>query len=221
MNRFLSRAVLMCGWVLLAGACAPTGQAVRGDGSPGGARPLKAVLFPYIPDSADDQFASLIRTLEKGFEELHPDVDLALVMEPQMDLYDLSQGGTLDQLLGDGSDAAQVVEVDTLLLGQLVTKGWVQPVSMNNPGVLPGAWQAAAVGGAVYGVPTYLCTNVVYSQDEGLSAASDGESLLAFLRGLAPGKTPLVSNYAGSWTLPGAYLDAWADTHTAAHLGGS
>lgn len=219
MSRFFSRVVLMCVFALLVGACAPAGRSIRGEGHPGGARPLKAILFPYIPDSAGDQFASLIQTLEKNFEELHPDVDLTIVIDPQMDLYDLSQGGTLNQLLGGGGDAAQVVEVDTLLLGDLVSNGWVQAVSMDNPGVLPMAWQAATVGGTAYGVPTYLCSNVVYAQSKDISNAGDGNSLLKILRGLAPEKTPLVANYAGSWTLPGTYLDAWADTNTAVGLG--
>ncbi|RYZ43640.1 MAG: extracellular solute-binding protein [Myxococcaceae bacterium] len=183
------------------------------DPEPTPRRPLKAVLFPYIPDSAGDRFASLEQRLEADFERTHPDIDLDVVFDANLDVYDLNEGGTLNQLLGAGEGAAQVVEVDTLLLGSLVSKGWIQPVTLEAGVSHPAAEEAVRISGQSYGVPTYLCTNVVYSRSTNIRSATDSASLVRILREAAPGKRPLATNLDGSWTLPAAYLDGWADTH--------
>lgn len=177
---------------------------------------IKAALFPYIPDSAGDKFASLIAKLESGFEAAQPGVDLQITINGDLDPYDSSAGGTLSKLLGKGADAMQIVEVDTVLMGTLVANDWVQPSGISNPGALPAAWQAASVGGTAYGVPTYLCTNVVYSSSSAIGTAKNGTDLIGILSKIKPGVTPLVGNYKGSWTLPSTYVDAWADTNGAA-----
>ncbi|AKQ65470.1 putative lipoprotein [Myxococcus hansupus] len=174
------------------------------------------VLFPYIPDAADDAFVSLMRRLEADFERQHPDIDVDIVFDPNMDVYDLSEGGMLSWLLGNG--AAQVVEIDTLIMGDLVSKGWVRPVPLTPGDSHPAAEQAVTVSGQSYGVPTYLCSYVVYSHSPDLSSASDGASLVRILTDFAPAAIPLATNYSGSWTLPSSYLDAWADTNPSGEL---
>lgn len=87
---------------------------------------IKAALFPYIPDSAGDEFASLIAKLESGFEAAQPGVDLQITINGDLDFYDSSAGGTLSKLLGKGADAMQVVEVDTVLMGTLVDGSYKQ-----------------------------------------------------------------------------------------------
>lgn len=200
-------------------AAKPTQQAARAAPAASSARtPFRAVLFPYIPDSSHDDFASLIATLESGFEAANPNVDLTIVIDEQMDLYDYAPGGELSKLLGTGPEAAQVVELDTILMSTLVASGWVQPVGLANPGVYATAWQAATVSGVSYGVPTYLCTNVVYAFSEVIKGAANATNLLARLATIAPGVTPLVGVYKGSWTLPSLYVDAWGDTNGTSNL---
>ena len=46
---------------------------------------IKAALFPYIPDSAGDKFASLIARLESGFEAAQPGVDLQITINVDLD----------------------------------------------------------------------------------------------------------------------------------------
>ncbi|NTX41602.1 extracellular solute-binding protein [Myxococcus sp. CA033] len=204
---------LLCPVVLVLGACSESP-----DPTPTPPRPLKAVLFPYIPDAAGDGFASLKQRLEADFERANSDIDLDIVFDSQLDLYDLDEGGALNQLLGQGTGAAQVVEVDTLILGSLASKGWIQPVPVQ-PGVShPAAEEAVRISGEDYGVPTYLCTYVVYSRSPQLQTATDGASLVQILGDVSPGKRPLAVNFDGSWTLPSSYLDAWADTHPGAAL---
>jgi thiamine pyridinylase len=179
--------------------------------------PFRAVLFPYIPDSVGDNFQSLIQDLESGFEAQNPSIDLQVIIDPNMDLYDFAPGGTLDTLLGSGPAAAQVVEVDTLLMGTLTANHWVQPIQMTNPGVFATAWQAATIAGVVYGAPTYLCSNVVYSF-QSVAGSTNATNLISRLTAIKPGITPLVGNYKGSWTLPSFYVDAWADTNGTAGM---
>jgi thiamine pyridinylase len=182
---------------------------------------VTAVLFGYIPDAAKDNFAALTRALAERFKTAYPRVPLKqITIDPNLDLYDLSAGGELGKLLGDGPGAADVVEVDTLTLGDLVRNSWVQPLATDVPGILPAAEQAASINGQLYGVPTYLCSNVIYAHDPRLGAVRDGAALYTFLRSLSS-STPLVGNYAGSWILPSVYLDAWADTHGTAGLAGA
>ncbi|MCE9673232.1 extracellular solute-binding protein [Myxococcus stipitatus] len=204
---------LPCAVLLVLSACSDSP-----DPEPTPRRPLKAILFPYIPDSGKDQFAGLKQRLETDFEAKHSDIDLEVVFDLNVDVYDLDDGGMLNQLLGDGERAAQVVEVDTLVLGSLVAKGWVQPVQVDANAVHPAAAEAVTVSGQSYGVPTYLCTYVVYSRSNAIRSATDGASLIRILEDVAPGKRPLAANFDGSWTLPSSYIDAWADSHPGSAL---
>lgn len=188
-------------------AAAPQAQAL-------GERTFTAVLFPYIPDSGNDQFASLIATLENWFETANPEIDLVITIDPNMDLYNFN---TLATLLGTGQGSVNMVEVDTILFGDLVSRQMVQalPFGVGDLGLLPNALTAAQVNSTYYGVPTYLCGNYIYSWDSGISKVNSGQGLIDFLsQHPNPKATALIGNFKGSWTLPALYVDAWADTHT-------
>src|SRR4051812_16244727 len=208
------RRALFCAVLLAASACV-TSQPTSPAEHP---RQLKAVLFPYIPDSAGDNFASLKRRLEHDFEQLHKDIDLDIVLDENIDLYDPTVGGALAKPPGEGPTVAQVVETDTLPLGTLQPKGWIQPGPKQAGDAFPAAWQAATIDGKSYGTPTYLCTNVVYSGSPSIHSATDGQSLVRTLKDLGPDKIPLATNYSGSWTMTAAYMDGWADTNSADRL---
>jgi thiamine pyridinylase len=211
--------------VLLWSGCATAPRPVAVPAPPSAAQPapavppITAVLFGYIPDAANDGFASLKNTLTHYFAAVSP-VPVEITINPNLNLYDFSAGGELSTLLGNGPGAVNVVEIDTLLMGTLVANGWVQPLNIQVPGILGPATQAASIGGQAYGVPTYLCSNVIYSYNSGLTGVGNGADLLTFLTELSS-KPPLVGNYAGSWTLPGSYLDAWADTQGTPGLEGA
>lgn len=209
---------------LLWSACATSTPrpSVTADVQPApGVTPVTAVLFGYIPDAANDGFASLTKELSQRFESA-TQIPAQITIDSNLNLYDFEAGGELSKLLGNSDGAVDVVEVDTLLLGTLVANKWIQQLNFQPPdGILPSAMQAATVNSVVYGIPTYLCTNVIYAYDAGLTAVQNGNDLLSFLIGLSPGDIPLVGNYAGSWTLPGTYLDAWADTNGTSGLAGA
>src|ERR1700692_3180044 len=81
--------------------------------------PVRAVLFGYIPDAASDHFAALIRQLSQQFQAASPQSSAQIKIDPDLDLYDLKPGGVLETLFGPGPNAADVVEIDSLLLGAL------------------------------------------------------------------------------------------------------
>ncbi len=220
---------MICGVALLLSACVataprpapapPPAVAAVPPARPAAAAPsalgmpaVTAVLFGYIPDAANDNFKALTQDLTQQFEAANPQIPVQITINPNLDLYDLKPGGELNTLLGNGAGSVSVVEVDTLLLGDLVNRNWVQPLNTMILGILPAAAQAATISYKIYGIPTYLCSNVIYAHSTGLNEVSDGPTLLNFLTSLGPA-TPLVGNYAGSWTLPSVYLDAWADTN--------
>jgi len=177
-------------------------------------RPLRAVLFGYIPDAGQDDFAGLIKILEDDFEAQHPDIDLRLVIDVNIDLYDLAPEGQLATYFGAGEGSVDVLELDMVLLGDLVANGWLAPARIEVPEIVAAAQEAVTQGGTSYGVPTYLCGNFIYSHAPGLEEAHNASELLAILGEAAgPDLPALIGNYVGSWTLPSVYLDAWADGH--------
>ena len=192
---------------LLAG-CQPPRTELPADPSPP-PRPFRAVLYPSIPDAGGDSFAMLRHILERGFEARHPDVDLDLKIDPKIDLYDWT---VLEGLFGD-SASADMVELDTQLLGDVVEAGLVRPFDARAEDTLPLARRAVTVDGIVYGLPTYLCTQVVFARDAGIESVTSSADAVRFLAGLDRHATPLVGNFAGSWTLPGLYVGAWSGTH--------
>ena len=221
--RFVYRSLcLAMAAALLAAGCAGrpaprrAAQPATAAASPAtGLRTLTAVLFPYIPDAANDSFKALIGQLTQQFQNQHPEIQLQLMINPKQDLYDTA---TLQQLLGTGAGAVNVVELDTLLFGDLVKAGLITPLTVRDPDVLPVAQQAATVGHGVYGMPTYLCSNVIYCYSSDITAVGDATSLVAFLKNLNPGVRALAGNFHGSWTLPSEYVDAWGDSDGTSNL---
>jgi thiamine pyridinylase len=198
--------------LLLACPSAPSSTTPEGDQA--ARRPLDAVLFGYIPDAGNDGFAGLQARLERDFEAEHPEIDLRLVIDGNIDLYDLSANGQLATYFGTGDGSADVLELDMVLLADLVANGWIAPARVELPAIVPSAEEAVTLDGTRYGTPTYLCGNFIYSRAPELEGADDANELLEILgKAAGPGAPPLIGNYAGSWTLPSFYLDAWADGH--------
>ena len=177
-------------------------------------RKFTAVLFPYIPDSGEDDFASLKSALKTRFEAANPEINLEITMDQDQDLYDFA---TLATLLGTGKGSADMVELDTLVLGELVSRKLLKPLpfSINNLGLLPAALAAANVNSTFYAVPTYVCGNYIYSWNKNIRLVKTGQGLIDFLtQDPSSPAQALVGNFKGSWTLSSLYVDAWADTHT-------
>jgi thiamine pyridinylase len=176
---------------------------------------LRVALFPYLPDAADDKFQALATRVEREFEAANPGIDLQLrpldVNDEQF--YDIDE---LAKWLGtSGPPEYDLVEVDTILLGELNLR-----VSLPAWSALPArAWHEAAslavrVNGKNLGVPHWLCSYFVMGTDARLSTVRNISQLASTLKSSAsPGSRLLAGDLQGSFTLPSYYLDAWADTY--------
>ncbi|MFY1831984.1 hypothetical protein ACN47A_39085 [Myxococcus fulvus] len=177
---------------------------------------LRVPVYPYIPDAAGDQFASMLTRIETEFERLHPNVDL--VLNPpcfQDDFYDPAPIAV--SLKGEGPCPYDVIETDTVILGELVATGAVKPWSSLPAHAFwhPAGITASIHQGQLYGVPHWLCGHFIISRDSNVRRA---RTVSALLRALEARQTPepnLAADLLGSWNLPALYLDAWADTRGA------
>jgi thiamine pyridinylase len=189
--------------------CAPGGV-----GSAGRQVELGVALFPYIPDAGEDGYAGLVHYLEQEFERLHPEVDLHLrPVNPADDFYDTA---ILKRWLTVGSGPTyDLVEVDAVLLGDLVSEGlieaWKEPPGRGE--WHPAAQAAVTFEGRTYGVPHLMCGHFIISRDPSVTSARSAEELVALLTDDALDKANLAGNFLGSWNMPALYLDAWRDTY--------
>ena len=81
-------------------------------------QPLRVAIFPYIPDLAGDKLAGLKRFIADEFKKVSGE---SIEVETDADPYDLNK--LKSTYLTDDRDAYDVMEVDTVLLGELVKTG--------------------------------------------------------------------------------------------------
>ncbi|NNB94891.1 hypothetical protein HJC10_07085 [Corallococcus exiguus] len=176
---------------------------------------LRVQLYRYIPDAAGDQFKAMAARIEKEFEESNPGIDL--ILNPSCFKDDFYEPGQLSRSLkGEGECKYDVIEADTVILGELVAEGGVRPWS-----ALPSAnWHPAGVASsthtdqkALYGVPHWLCGHFVISRDEAVRQARTTSALVRALAARNTAVPDMSVNMLGSWNLPSLYLDGWADAH--------
>lgn len=145
-------------------------------------RPLRVLLYPYIPAAE-----ALGAALERAFEARHPDIDLQRLAAS--DYY------------GAALPRADVYELDTLLLADLVVAGQVQPLpeALVLPRLEPLGAAAGYVSGQRYGAPRWLCALFLFYRagDQAIAAAATVDSLPP---------AGLVADLVGASTLGELYL---------------
>ena len=175
---------------------------------------LKVALFPWIPDAANDGFASLRKRIEAEFEKRNPDIDLVLRLRKGDEGYynPARIAGWL------ASETYDIVEIDTIILGDLIGSETIEPWDQQDN---ESYFRAAVQGGTIkgddgrtvwWGIPHILCGFFLISSSQGIDDAKTIELLKSEI--LATGK-PLVGNFDSSWDLPSLYLDARIDNGTA------
>ena len=117
-------------------------------------RPLRVLLYPYVPEAE-----ALGAALERAFEARHPDIDLQRLAAS--DYY------------GAALPRADVYELDTLLLADLVVAGQVQPLpdSLMLPRLEPLGAAAGYVSGQRYGAPRWLCAGWASASEKSCTPA--------------------------------------------------
>lgn len=182
---------------------------------------LKVALFPYIPDSAQDKYQALLARIEKEFEGQNPGIDLILKpLNPDEEgFYNIE---TLKQWLSNSTskDGYHIVEVDTLVLGDLVkakvAKNWNNPQNVKD--WYPTGLNAVTIDKNIYGIPHLLCGNFIFSRNEEVAKTKSVDKLLAIFKSLTPDIPNVAGDLTGSWNLPALYLDSWADTYSAKQI---
>jgi hypothetical protein len=181
--------------------------------------PLRVALFPYIPDAASDQFAALTTYLETAFETANPSIDLQLrpIEDPNGDFYiGKSLTDWLTGNLSANGTGYHIVEIDAVFLNTLLQASALAPwdLASFNPALnlsdwLPASLAAANFQGAVYGVPHWLCTYMLFSRSADVASAGDMVELTERLAAIdAAGSLATIVNFDASWDLPGYYLQA-------------
>ena len=112
-----------------------------------GAEPatLRVLLYPIVPDARD-----LFFRLEAEFEGKNPGVDLQLV-----EINDYYRRGLLDA-------DADVYEIDTVLLADMVASGKIDPLTLPSLKFLSNAREAVTLNGKTWGVPHWVCGNYLF-----------------------------------------------------------
>ena len=196
-------------------------------------RELKVGIYPYIPDINGDQYQSLLTWIETTFEGQNPSIDLT-VFSPPYDVVDIYDPESIAGYFRT-TDAAHILEIDTVILGDTVDTGVIAEIGRNKYGFpienyLPFSLEAVTVNGAYYAVPTYICGNFlmgINTDQTGTSTCplSDGKDSFRQLDTVLnqcktdmlnpPRKITLLGNVEGSYTLPLFYIDAYIDKYGA------
>ena len=180
---------------------------------------LRVALHPYIPDAGRDHYKSLEQFIKYEFSKQHPSINLILRHIDQSDnFYNISL--LTKWLSTENSDGYDIVEPDTILLGELVATGVLQPWprAFGQSDWYPVAARAVLVNNSVYAIPHILAGHFLMTRDLLVASASNVTSLSAALRRTPPLRRPLVGNLLGSWNMPALYLDAWMDSNPRGNL---
>jgi thiamine pyridinylase len=103
-----------------------------------------------------------------------------------------------------------VVEIDTLLLGDLVNAGVIAPFEKH----VSSDWHSAAAAAvqfnqAVYAIPHWLCVYFLFTRDPYVAQSKTINELVERLG--AGVFRRLVGNLDASWDLPALYMDTYQD----------
>jgi thiamine pyridinylase len=205
--------------VFLLTGCATT---PRGEASEFGEQPpaatLRVALFPFIPDSGRDNYRSLSDKIKQTFEQKYPTIRVVLrPLDPVGDSDAFYNTDKIQDWLKDAGDGGyDVIEIDTVLLGDVVASGLIETwPTMKTEDWHPVAVRSVTVNEAVYAVPHLMCGHFLFTRNVSASTAKNVDELSFALRHSGLKTRPLVADLAGSFNLPALYLDAWADGHAA------
>jgi len=117
-------------------------------------RPLRVVLYPFIPE-----YPTVQAELRSGFEALHPDISLTFI-DLTSNYYDATKANYI------GSTSADVYELDSVFLKEFVKKQKIRPwpanVLLPEDRLVRNAAAGSKMGGVRYGAAHWLCGNFIF-----------------------------------------------------------
>ena len=189
---------------------------------------LKVGIYPYIPDLNRDQLKGLRRFVKQEFEKQYPCIDLNVTTD--WNPYSVEK---VAGYLTSHADSFDVLEMDTILLGEVVDEGVVQQLDLArydlNNVLFPAALDAVTYKRNCYGVPTLHCANFLMELmvsdvppseteiccplEKGEHSVEDLKKMIHRYHGVFEGVSPLVGNFRGKWELPLLFMDAYIDKY--------
>ena len=184
--------------------------------------PLRVAIYPFVSDLAGDKLKGLTDFIAKEFKEQY---GIEIEITTKCDPYNLDKMEST--YLDSGPDAYDVLEVDTIMLGELVNTGKLQPLdsifAVNDDIYAPTAVESVYYKDTLYGVPTLQCTALLMEfadqQNGPQKPILRDWTLFKEMRTIMdPAHTSgikMVGDFCDifSWTLPTFYLDAYIDKH--------
>ncbi len=171
-------------------------------------RVLNVALYPYLPTMPDGDFTKLVKHVVETYQKQNPKVLLNAVLNENVNIYSFTNLPTL--LSANGFD---VIELDVLYLGFLAQQGLINPVlDKDKPkNALPVALKASTYKNDLWGIPSWLCMDFLFSTDKDITNNTSLKDLLTFLK--KDSAPSLIGNYNGSWRLPGMYISSYVQTY--------
>jgi hypothetical protein len=112
-----------------------------------------------------------------------------------------------------GINGYDVIELDTLYMGFLASSNLITPVQITGDAAWPAGMAAATYDGVLYGVPSWLCMDFIFSFLPALKSVHSLSELLTFVANSPKTKPSLLGDYDGSWRLPSIYINAYVQTY--------
>jgi len=179
-------------------------------------RVLNVALYPDLPSHPNGNFTALLDHVVNTFQATNPDVLLNVVMADEDNIYSFDDSG-LPRLLGPAG--YDVLEVDAVNLGFLVSKNLITPAKIVGDPPWPVAEAASTISHTLYGVPSWLCMDFVFSFSPALKSVHSLSALLRFETSIPKSKPALLADYDGSWRLPSIYINAYVQTYGFQNIG--
>jgi len=174
---------------------------------PAHARPrgtLTVALYPYVPEARD-----LFSELAAAFAATHPEVKVELV-----ERYTEAHSHEVRVLADDYYDGgllkteADIYEIDTVLLAEMVRAGKISPIDLPRRDFLPEARTAIQLDDKTWGIPHWVCGNFLFygRDDAAIARARTWQELIAALQDGGS----VLADFTGETTLAEWYLTSLA-----------
>jgi len=180
---------------------------------------LNVALFPFLPDLDGDDHRSLLHYIQDEFYKARPDVLLAFrPMNVSDQFYNPEQ---VIKWLGGSSENVtiyDVVEVDTVILGDLVDAAVAAPLPFILSGI-PREWNTAAasavqINNAVYAYPHLMCTFFLFTRDNSIAKANTVNELARAIKSFPVNNGGyLAGNLHSTWDLTAMYVDSYREAN--------
>ena len=157
----------------------------------------------------ETDFSVMMYQLINEFQQENPDILLNLRLDQNIEVYD---NEALANYLGTGG--FDVMELDFLYLGYLAQNKLITPLyGYDTSNTLPSALEIAMVDGTLWGMPTWLCTDFLFSYSSAIHNINTSRELRGFLKGYPPTQVHYAGKLQGTWEIPSFYISSYWQTY--------